>query len=83
MAGYCIAGLLSLCITIPMSMHQDNFKVSVTLPHCMTKCINNKYNHKGVLDLRLTTQFPWLKNDLKGSWTPGLCYYNLVSIIQV
>lgn len=24
--GYCIAAILSLCITIPMSMHQDNFK---------------------------------------------------------
>jgi len=30
LAGYCIAGLLSLCITIPMSMHQDNFK-----GHCL------------------------------------------------
>ena len=27
LTGYCIAGILSLCITIPMSMHQDNFKV--------------------------------------------------------
>jgi len=28
--GYCIAAVLSLCITIPMSMHQDNFK-----GHCL------------------------------------------------
>ena len=28
LTGYCIAAILSLCVTIPMSMHQDNFKVS-------------------------------------------------------
>ena len=30
LTGYCIAAILSLCITIPMSMHQDNFK-----GHCL------------------------------------------------
>jgi len=30
LTGYSIAALLSLCITIPMSMHQDNFK-----GHCL------------------------------------------------
>ncbi|XP_023345481.1 transmembrane protein 179-like [Eurytemora carolleeae] len=30
LAGYCIAALLSLLITIPMSMHQENFK-----GHCL------------------------------------------------
>ena len=27
LSGYCIAAILSLCITIPMSMHQENFQV--------------------------------------------------------
>ena len=31
LTGYCIAAILSLCVTIPMSMHQDNFKVSLLL----------------------------------------------------
>ena len=30
LTGYCIAAILSLCITIPMSMHQDHFK-----GHCL------------------------------------------------
>ena len=29
LTGYCIAAILSLCVTIPMSMHQDNFKVII------------------------------------------------------
>jgi len=30
LSGYCIAAILSLCITIPMSMHQENFQ-----GHCL------------------------------------------------
>jgi len=26
LSGYCIAAILSLCISIPMSMHQENFQ---------------------------------------------------------
>ena len=35
LTGYCIAAILSLCVTIPMSMHQDNFKVSYNTAKCI------------------------------------------------